>query len=206
DPGLYEVWNLGARLARGRYLSNANIDDRRAPEHLTRLQAILDSHPEIDVASTALRVTKERNTSWQDSESCHVGFGDGGDLRVTVDGLFKATSSGLRSRNLPNCMPLWRRSLHARLGWFDEKRYGPSADWAFWVRAGMQGSSFYLSAELLGLYLRDEESYWHRDPANREADRRIVAEYTAWLDAGNAQQAARPSLHRTLSREIGDAL
>src|SRR5690606_31125299 len=105
DPGLYEVWNLGARLARGRYLSNANIDDRRAPEHLACLQTILDSKPDIDVASTALRVTKQRNTRWQDSDSCAVWFADGGDMRVAVDGLFKATPSGLGSRNLPNCMP-----------------------------------------------------------------------------------------------------
>lgn len=204
DPGLYEVWNLGARLATGRYLSNANIDDRRAPGHIDHLRGILDRDLAVDVASTALRLTKQRNMTWEDSDSCSSWFAGDGDFRVNVDGLFKPVPTGLASRNLPNCMPLWRRSLHARVGDFDEERYGPSADWAFWVRAGMQGSRFYLSAEPLGLYLRDDASYWHRDPARHQADDRIVAEYLAWRDrpAGHDVRHESPPLLQPHSHEI----
>ena len=208
DPGLYEVWNLGVRLARGRYLSNANIDDRRAPEHLSHLRSILDRYPDVDVASTALRVTSERNLTWQNSERCPVWFADKGDIRYAVDGLFREKATGLGSNNLPNCMPLWRRSLHARVGLFDGKRYDPSADWAFWVRAGMQGSRFYLSAKPLGLYLRDENSYWHRDPASRAADERIVSEYLDWLDkaAGQEPDGARLPVNRPKGSGIGEVI
>lgn len=207
DPGLYEVWNLGARLATGRYLSNANIDDRRAPEHLKHLCKVLDSDPEVDVASTALRVTSQRNLPWEESADCPVWFGDAGDQRLAVNGLFKDSAGGLVSRNLPNCMPLWRRNLHARVGRFDEKRYGPSADWAFWLQAGGLGSLFHLSSQPLGLYLRDEESYWHREPENREVDRRIAAEFAPLAKPGLAPQTRMghwPA--RTLGEELDAAL
>lgn len=201
DPGLYEVWNLGARLATGRYLSNANIDDRRAPEHLKHLCEVLDVDSEVDVASTALRVTRQRNLSWEDSTDCAVWFGDAGDQRVAVDGLFKDSAKGLVSRNLPNCMPVWRRSLHARVGRFDEKRYGPSADWAFWLQAGGLGSQFHLSMQSLGLYLRDEESYWHREPENREVDRRIAEEF-----APLAEPAPQLGKGHVPARTLGEVL
>ena len=158
DPRLYEVWNLGSRLATSRYISNANIDDRRAPEHVTHLKKVLDVNSDVAVASTALRISKKRDLTWKDSGACEVWFGNVGDLRVGVDGLFEQRAEGMVSRNFPHCMPLWRRNMHARTGGFDEKKYGPSADWAFWIHAGMQGALFHLSAKPFGLYLRDEES------------------------------------------------
>ncbi len=99
-------------------------------------------------------------------------------------------------------MPLWRRNLPACTGGFDEKKYGPSADWAFWVHRGMQGALFHLSAKPLGLYLRDEESYWRRDVTNQQNDQRIVGEFTAW-----AKQEKEPERrHRSISREISDVI
>jgi hypothetical protein len=202
DPGLYEVWNLGSRLATSRYISNANIDDRRAPEHVIHLKQVLDANSDVTVASTALRISKKRNLTWEDSRACEVWFGNVGDLRVGGEGLFEQRAEGVVSRNFPHCMPLWRRSLHARTDGFDEKKYGPSADWAFWVYAGRQGALFHLSAQPLGLYLQDEESYWHRDSKNQLNDQRIVDEFTAWTKLGKGAERR----HRSISREISDAI
>ncbi len=203
DPGLYEVWNLGARLATSHYITNANIDDRRAPEHVTHLKKVLDVNSDVTVASTALRISKKRNLTWKDSGACEVWFGNVGDLLVGVDGLFEQRADeGMASRNFPHCMPLWRRNMHARTGEFDEKKYGPSADWAFWIHAGMQGALFHLSAKPFGLYLHDEESYWRRASTNRQNDQRIVEEFTAWARLGK-EPAHR---HHSISREISDAI
>jgi len=203
DPGLYEVWNLGSRLATGRYLSNANIDDRRAPEHVAKLKAVLDGDPDVDVASTSLRVTKQRNLAWDDSEGCQILFSFTDDQQVTGEALMTRAY-----HNIPHCMPMWRRSLHSRVGSFDEKRYGATADKAFWLRAGSQGSIFHLSAQPLGLYLWDIESYFHQDSSNRQADQRIVAEYSAMLGSATKPRCRRCQvpLNRPLSHEIGDAI
>lgn len=200
DPGLYEVWNLGSRLSTSRYISNANIDDRRAPDHITHLKEVLDTNLDVSVASTALRISKKRNLDWKESDGCEVWFGNVGNLRVGTEGLFEQKDGELVSRNFPHCMPVWRRSLHAQVGEFDEKKYGPSADWAIWVHAGFKGVRFHLSAKPLGLYLYDEKSYWRRASSNRQNDRRIVEEYTAWDNL--AKEPGR--LHHSISREISD--
>lgn len=206
DPGLYDVWNLGARLATGRYLSNANIDDRRAPEQLTHLQAILDGQPGVSVASTALRVSTHKNLAWEDSADCRIVFDAVGEQVYAVDGLFKWVGARLASRNLPHCMPLWRRSLHCLIGEFDEKRHGSSADWAFWLRAGRRGALFHISPQPLGLYLRDEGSYWRRDATNRDFDARIVEEFGVLAKKNDAPVTGHQWTKRPLGLELPGAL
>ena len=204
DPGLYQVWNLGVRLSTARYLSNANLDDRRAPEHLAYLRGVLNSIPAVDLASTALRISTRKNLDWADSSDCPVWFADVGDQVYAANGLFKHGPDGLTSRNLPHCMPMWRRRLHARVGDFDEKRYGPSADWAFWLLAGRSGSLFHFSNSPLGLYLRDEGSYWRKDPANPRFGERIVADFADLAVAIGSVAARMPT--RPQSHEISAAL
>ena len=177
DPGLYEVWNMGARLANGRYLSNANLDDRRAPDQITVLADVLDNSRKIDVVSTALRVSETRNMTWDESTLAPIMFADQKDSTYTVGDLIKSTHDGLAARNLPHCMPVWRRQLHATYGWFNERAYGPSADWEFWLRVGRGGIKFCFFSEPLGLYLKDEGSYWRRSDRTNIFERRILAEY-----------------------------
>jgi len=202
DPGLYEVWNLGVRLATGRYLSNANLDDRRSPEHVRRLVELLDADRQVDVVSSALRVSTERNLRWEDSEHCELwpkGVASGG---YAGPSLFRQLGAGLASRNLPHCMPLWRRSLAARVGDFDEALHGPSADWAYWLRAVTHGAGFYFDATPLGLYLKDDNSYWRRHSATGAIsphDAAIVAAYGA-LAAGDSE--VPESVRRPLSLEL----
>lgn len=45
---VYAAWNRGVALARGRYLINANSDDRFTPDGLERLAALLDADPSSD--------------------------------------------------------------------------------------------------------------------------------------------------------------
>jgi len=204
DPGLYQVWNLGVRLSTTRYLSSANLDDRRAPEHLAHLQGILNSMPDVDVASTALRISCQKNLSWADSSDCPVWFADVSDHVYTANELLRNQAGGLAARNLPHCMPVWRRRLHAQVGEFDEGRYGPSADWAFWLHAGCYGTRFYFSNPPLGLYLRDDGSYWRKEPANRRFDQRILADF-AHL-AGSGAALSTKHLERPLSQQISAAV
>ena len=40
----------------------------------------------------------------------------------------------LYSHNLPHCCPVWRKALHNKFGYFNEKEYGTYADYEFWLR------------------------------------------------------------------------
>jgi glycosyltransferase involved in cell wall biosynthesis len=192
DPGLYEVWNLGARLATRKYLSNANLDDRRSPEHLVKLQGILDADASVDVVSSALRVTETKNLPWDDSPGCSCWYTEQGNLRYTVEHLAKFTGSSLAANNMPHCMPLWRRELHAAHGYFNEKDFGPSADWEFWLRVGSGGGRFHLLGEPLGLYLKDEGSYWRRSISKDVYEAEIAQRYLPILKGEDSPADEKP--------------
>lgn len=190
DPGLYETWNLGCCLARGRYLSSANLDDRRHPQQIRRLASTLDSQPPADLASAALRVTAVDNQEWNDWSDDRVFYAEGVDGDYGGAELVREVGGELRPRNIPHCMPLWRRALHPLRGFFNEPEYGPSADWEYWLRCADGGSRYHHTPEALGLYLKREDSYWRRDPTARRFDERILARYAHVLK-GNGPQASR---------------
>lgn len=182
DPGLYEVWNYAGRLTTAKYVSNANLDDRRAPNQITRLRSVLEANAKVAVASSTLLVSKVKNLRWEGSAECEVWPKNGPQGCYAANELFRSQGGALLSRNLPHCMPVWRKSLHTYVGDFDEKLYGPSADWAFWLQASTKDAGFYFESEPLGLYLKSEGGYWQRnlagDPKSR-FDENIVREFGA---------------------------
>lgn len=202
DPGLYEVWNSAVRLSTARYVSNANLDDRRAPAHIAKLVQVLEANPGVDVASSELRVSRVKNLRWEDSSECEVWPRDRIESRYSGSALFRRRGGDLVSRNLPHCMPVWRRALHGIVGDFDEQRYGPSADWAFWLNAAASGAGFCFEAEPLGLYLKSASDYWQRlsgESGQSVFDAKIVADF-ADLACGLPSAAAELplSLHWAL--------
>ncbi len=210
DPGLYSVWNLAARLSGAQYLTNANLDDRRAPEHLTTLVDHLEEHPDIAVVSTQLRVTTQPNIPWDDAHDSDLLFNTEESPCYATDRLFIRDTSGVKSYNLPHCMPVWRRSLHLHAGYFREQRYGPSADWAFWSAAGALGFRFAFLASPMGLYLRHDDSYWRRN-SDQDFDQRIVAEYADMALHGINQKREDFTLRQRIDESLsayleGDSL
>ena len=47
--GIYEAWNVGVELARGNYLTNANLDDLRRRDSIELQARMLDKNAEVDV-------------------------------------------------------------------------------------------------------------------------------------------------------------
>jgi hypothetical protein len=61
-------------------------------------------------------------------------------------------------------MPMWRKSLHDRFGYFDEA-YKSAGDYEFWMRLMAGGVKFYhVRGEPLGVYLKRQNSVEHREP------------------------------------------
>lgn len=203
DPGLYEVWNLAVRLSSAPYLSNANLDDRRSPEHIERMVEVLDDNPDIDVVSSVLRVSDRPDIAWEESGSCPLMFEGVKSGPYGVGALMQYRGGAVRSRNLPHCMPVWRRRLHAFHGYFDEHNYGPSADWEFWLRVGNGGARFYFVDEPLGLYLKSPNSYWHR---NSSYDNAIIEEYAPLVMEGQRSVEGGGNVREPVSLQLNRAL
>jgi hypothetical protein len=178
DPGLYACWRMAIEHARAPLLTNANLDDRRSPGHTQRLAGLLDSRPDLSAVCGALTVVRDdEQGGWFDLIPNETWFGEPGLREFGHGDLFRRADDGtVMSQNMLHCMPVWRRSLHDRWGWFDEERYGTSADWAFWLRIGQDGCRFALDPQAWGRYFFNPSSHNRRNDADGSKERRIISE------------------------------
>lgn len=160
DPGLYEAWNIGVRESRGRYLSNANLDDRKSAAYysilLDRIMTTQNDFisslfwtcrtlPELDL--------RDLPVIWYKNARSKIGFFD----------FVKHEESNLTDQCLAGPFPVWRKDLHDEYGYFNEKEYGPSSDYEFWLRITGGGACGEFYKVPLGYYLRDPNSYARRE-------------------------------------------
>ena len=138
DPGLYAVWNYAIRLARGTYITNANLDDRVAYECYEKHSTVLDNNAAIDLVYSDIYVTYVPNESVQKNSAAYIQTHD----EFSVKSM---------QQSLPNDHPMWRRSLHDRYGLFNEQ-FKIAGDWEFWLRAVKGGARFKKVPGVLGLH------------------------------------------------------
>lgn len=141
---VYAAWNRGIKASSGKYITNANTDDRHRKDALETLFDCLERNPDKVLAYADSLVTKVENESF---DSC------------TVSDRFQWPDFN-KEMLLNYCFigphPMWRRKLHEDLGFFDEK-YQTAADYEFWLRAALKYEFLHIN-EFLGLYLLDESS------------------------------------------------
>ncbi len=128
DPGLYAVWNQAIKLAKADYITNANIDDRSAPEAIELQVQVLDENPDLDLVYTGYLVTQYPNESW--AKNNYKWYCDPKEFSVMN-----------MMECLPGPRPVWRKAIHEKNGYFDEA-FTSSGDLEMWLRAVSNGSKF----------------------------------------------------------------
>ncbi|MDT8853516.1 hypothetical protein RNZ50_00410 [Paracoccaceae bacterium Fryx2] len=199
DPGLYACWNAGIRMAGRTYVSNANVDDLRDPAQVVTLIRDLEMHPEALVAATAMNPFHDypadgtlpaERLAWYGDRAGYFGFFD-------LAYLSGDTPPALVPHNMPHCMPMWRRSLHDRYGWFDEPRFGTFADWAFWLKVLRDGGSGWLEREALSFYLVNPTSHNRRgtdlDRHHAVVEAEFLADFVARREGRPAWATRKPA-------------
>ncbi|SEO24335.1 Glycosyl transferase family 2 [Gemmobacter aquatilis] len=197
DPGLYACWNLGIRMARHKYVSNANVDDLRDPLQVKTLVEDLEANPDVLVAATAINPFYDyppdgslpvERAGWYADRAGRYGFFD-------LAHLTKDDPPQLAPHNMPHCMPVWRRSMHDRYGWFDEAHYGTYADWAFWLKALQDGAAAWMNPAPLSFYFVNPTSHNRRgtdlERLHRVVEGDFIAPFIARRD-GLPPHATRP--------------
>ena len=154
DPGIYGCWNHAITNSSGEYITNANVDDRRAHYQIEKFVASLDSNLEVDLVYGPVFVTHEAHETFQDNSS-----------RCQVYPTFPFTKEAM-IKCLPGCQPLWRRSMHDKAGLFDDN-YKFAGDWEMWLRAVNHGSKFMMIDEVCGLYYHNPSGLT-TDPAKQK--------------------------------------
>jgi glycosyltransferase involved in cell wall biosynthesis len=145
---LYQAWNRAIKLARGRYLTNANTDDRRCFNALEIMANYLDNNSDTSLVYADQLITTIKNDTF-------------------------ATTPALKHWHWPpysyqqmrqgccvGSQPMWRKMLHDKYGYFWED-FRCAGDYEFWLRIGSQGEKMALIPEILGLYYLNLEGLEH---------------------------------------------
>ena len=155
---VYGAWNRGARAARGKYLTNANTDDRHRPDALEILARTLEENPEVSLAYADCLITPNENETY---------------YTANPEGVYNWLDFSAQALWSLGCFagpqPMWRREVHAEHGYFDAEMIS-AGDYEFWLRLAQNRRFLHVRATL-GLYLKSPTSVEH---ANREVGAREV--------------------------------
>lgn len=142
DPGVYGCWNLAIKTCNGKYITNANVDDRRHEQAIEKQYKTLRQKPYIDLVYYRTLETEQPNETMQDNSASH----EFPCLNGNHENLIKVNS--------PHCQPMWRKKIHDTCGLFNETlKY--AADYDMWLKASALGFKMQKLNQVLGLYYRN---------------------------------------------------
>ena len=156
DPGLYEGWNICCKRADTDLVGKWNVDDRKSPWSLEALiqPFLLDKN--LDVSYGPTFVSEKANENWEE---------------VQKNVIFPCNETNrwedLIINNNPHCMPIWKKSIHDRFGYFDSS-YKTAADSDMWIRAVKQGAKIKMVRDVVGIY--------YQNPNGRSTDPETLKE------------------------------
>jgi glycosyltransferase involved in cell wall biosynthesis len=140
DPGIYGVWNYALEFATGEYITNANLDDRKAFNSLETHAKNLFQNKDIDLVYAESFITNNPNETFSNNSS-----------KGRTYSFEEFSKEAMLRGNQPHNNPMWRKSLHDKYGMFDNK-YKSAGDWEFFLRSTFGGSKFKKIDQILGLY------------------------------------------------------
>jgi len=159
DPGIYDTWNQAIKLCSGEYITNANLDDRKSPLSIEKHAKALFSNPNVDLVYADSYIVTESNKRWEDIKEDTQKYNF---EQFSLDAMLRG--------NPPHNNPMWRKTMHNKNGWFNQK-YKSAADWDFWLKCAFNGSKYMKINEVLGIYYHNpkgmstnpENSSWKRE-------------------------------------------
>jgi radical SAM superfamily enzyme YgiQ (UPF0313 family)/glycosyltransferase involved in cell wall biosynthesis/ADP-heptose:LPS heptosyltransferase/predicted O-methyltransferase YrrM len=138
---LYAAWNRGIRMARGKYITNTNTDDRRLPNALEIEARALEMFPDVGLVYADIWETSIENDTLNPNDTKRFKLHSYPDFTLL---------NGLTGSNF-SPQPMWRASAHDRVGFFDES-YTIAGDYEFFYRLSRSFNALHIRAPL-GLYL-----------------------------------------------------
>lgn len=138
--GIYNAWNLGVENAKGLFLTNANLDDLRSSDCLEKQALALIENEDCDLVYQDVYYTFTPNLPFELIAKCGI-----------KSNLPIATRANMLQFNSPHNAPMWRKSLHDRIGLFNTS-YRSAGDYEMWLRALLYGSKFFKIQEALAVY------------------------------------------------------
>ncbi len=146
---LYAAWNRGIKIAKGKYITNANTDDRHREDTFEVLSKHLDKNQEAALVYADCHVSTTPNETWNDNDK----------QRTYHYPDFFAPIVALHYQFGPQ--PMWRRRIHNTIGYFNED-FKAAGDYDFNFRFNLHFKALHIK-ETLGLYLKHSGAITYRD-------------------------------------------
>jgi GT2 family glycosyltransferase len=137
--GLYATWNRGVKLSKGKYCAIWNVDDIRFTNSLEQQAKILENDESCGLVTGYLNGTNE--------------YGKIGKQFYNFDLMDKYPKEVFRSC-ITGCFPMWRKSIHESIGYFDEQ-FRCVSDFDFQIRVAIHYKIGQVN-ESLGIYLEND--------------------------------------------------
>lgn len=160
---IYSAWNRGIKAASGKYLTNANTDDRHKKDALEIMCTFLDNNNDIDVVYADQFITINANDSWERMDSRNQQKWAAFDKDLILFGCFIGPQ------------PVWNKRLHDKFGLFNDQ-LKVVGDYEFWLRIS-RDAKFYHLKETLGIYYFSPDSAEHRDNSVTKYENKMIQEY-----------------------------
>lgn len=163
---IYRAWNRGIKQARGKYITNANTDDRLRKDAYEVLADILINNPDIALVYADQYITNTPNEPFAQNSSTVIDYVPDFDPILQLD------------RCIVGSQPMWRASLHFEKDiWFDES-FEVSGDHEFELNIS-QYYQMYRCKEVLGTFYKSKKTNksFENMERNRDELRRLKQIY-----------------------------
>ena len=161
-----EGHNIAMKMASGKYITWAMIDDRKREDNLEILLKTLEDNPDIDLAYGDCLVTDIKNEKF--SESTSTTKSEHSMLDFSPENMIKC---------LPGPMPMWTRRMVDTAGFFDHENQDFCDDWEMWLRCVSYGFKFKKVNESIGLYLEGGRSQIDNNIEQRKEEAALFFRY-----------------------------
>ena len=139
---LYAAWNRGVEMARGQFITNANVDDAHRPDALEKLAAALEANPDADLAYNHVAWTPVENDSFPSPTIQRT---------VVVPAYHPALALFYC---FTGCHQFWRRSAFEKIGLFNPS-FTAVGDYEILQRFTAAGLRAVLVPEVLSLFYQN---------------------------------------------------
>ena len=165
---IYESWNLALQYSTSSLITNMNVDDIRSPDSLYLQVKFMNNNPNVDVGFQDFFVFRDEVSSWDYIKEANE--------LVSLDEV-NFVDMAWRGINSPHHAPIWRKSLHDELGFFNTE-YVSAADYEFWLRALLKGKVFRKMGDLhAGYYFNPQGTSTKTESFGVEETQRIQIFY-----------------------------
>ncbi len=161
-----EGHNIAMKMASGKYITWAMIDDRKRKDNLEVLCNTLENNPDVDLVYGDCIVTSVKNETFDETTST-----------VKSEHSIQEFSPENMVKCLPGPMPMWTRKMIDAAGFFDHENQDFCDDWEMWLRCVSYGFKFKKVNQSIGLYLEGGRSQLDNNIEQRKEEAALFFKY-----------------------------